>query len=95
VPRPVCTEHRLGCLKSRHKTFDSPGRDSINVPFQVSLKEESPSELDPGIKGGGRVGHVISPQFAVHVPVYEGGPKNNRNRPVAHACFLVTSCAAR
>jgi hypothetical protein len=26
---------------------------------------------------------------------YEGGPKNNRNRPVAHACFLVTSCAAR
>jgi hypothetical protein len=27
--------------------------------------------------------------------MYEGGPKNNRNRPVAHACFLVTSCAAR
>jgi hypothetical protein len=26
---------------------------------------------------------------------YEGGPKNNRNRPVAHVCFLVTSCAAR
>jgi hypothetical protein len=26
---------------------------------------------------------------------YEGGPKSNRNRPVAHACFLVTSCAAR
>jgi hypothetical protein len=26
---------------------------------------------------------------------YEGGPKNNRNRPIAHACFLVTSCAAR
>jgi hypothetical protein len=26
---------------------------------------------------------------------YEGGPKNNRNRPVAHACFLVTSCAAK
>jgi hypothetical protein len=25
--------------------------------------------------------------------IYEGGPKNNRNRPVAHACFLVTSCA--
>jgi hypothetical protein len=27
--------------------------------------------------------------------LYEGGPKNDRNRPVAHACFLVTSCAAR
>jgi hypothetical protein len=27
--------------------------------------------------------------------IYEGGPKSNRNRPVAHACFLVTSCAAR
>jgi hypothetical protein len=26
---------------------------------------------------------------------YEGGPKNNRNRPAAHACFIVTSCAAR
>jgi hypothetical protein len=24
--------------------------------------------------------------------MYEGGPKSNRNRPVAHACFLVTSC---
>jgi hypothetical protein len=33
-------------------------------------------------------------QYAGH-SVYEGGPKNNRNRPVAHACFLVTSCAAR
>jgi hypothetical protein len=26
--------------------------------------------------------------------LYEGGPKSNRNRPVAYACFLVTSCAA-
>jgi hypothetical protein len=25
---------------------------------------------------------------------YEGGSKNNRNRPVAHACFLVTSCVS-
>jgi hypothetical protein len=27
--------------------------------------------------------------------MYEGEPKNYRNRPVANACFLVTSCAAR
>jgi hypothetical protein len=32
---------------------------------------------------------------SLHGNTYEGGPKSNRNRPVAHACFLVTSCAAR
>jgi hypothetical protein len=39
---------------------------------------------------------LIDNAESVHLKIkYEGGPKNNRNRPVAHACFLVTSCAAR
>jgi hypothetical protein len=39
--------------------------------------------------------HARSSHVRVQRRFYEGGPKNNRNRPVAHACFLVTSCAAR